>query len=364
MAIVEVRNLVKKFSDDVTAVDDINIRTVDGEFLVLLGPSGCGKSTLLRMVGGLEQPTSGEILIGDRVVNHLPPRARQIAMVFQSYALYPHMTVWNNIAFPLKAAKLSKADQQKKVEWASSILGIDHLLNRKPGQLSGGQRQRVALARALVREPNVFLLDEPLSNLDAQMRASARDEIQQFQRKIGTTTIYVTHDQVEAMGMGHRIVVMNLGRVQQIGTPREIYEQPANTFVATFLGSPPMNLIPYGDVLIGFRPEALRPVEGEVDSTSYLELRQDHIREEYLGSEKLVYGEINGIKAVARLPANYHISHPEGASARVMVHRKDIRVFDKASGVAIQQEPPRLATTSEFAATMPELSVTPQQVMS
>lgn len=365
MAIVEVRNLVKQFSDEVTAVDNINIRTADGEFLVLLGPSGCGKSTLLRMLGGLEQPTSGDILIGDRVVTHLPPRARQIAMVFQSYALYPHMTVRNNIAFPLKAAQLTKEEQEKKIQWASSILGIDHLLKRKPGQLSGGQRQRVALARALVREPNVFLLDEPLSNLDAQMRASARDEIQMFQSQIGTTTIYVTHDQVEAMGMGHRIAVLNHGRIQQIGTPREIYETPANTFVATFVGSPPMNLVPHGNTLIGFRPENLKPVQGDVDTDNYLELRQDSIREEYLGSEKLVYGEINGIKAVARLAANHEVSHPEGSSARVMVHRRDIRVFDKESGEAIQQEPPRIITSSEPAApSVPGFTPSPEQVVS
>jgi multiple sugar transport system ATP-binding protein len=342
MAIVEVRNLTKRFSEDSVAVDKISIRTTDGEFLVLLGPSGCGKTTLLRMIGGLEQPSFGEILIGNKVVNHLPPRARHIAMVFQSYALYPHMAVRNNIAFPLKAAKVSKADQEKKIEWASRILGIDQLLDRKPGQLSGGQRQRVALARALVREPNVFLLDEPLSHLDAQRRASARDELQLFQRQIGTTTIYVTHDQVEAMGLGHRIAVLNLGRVQQIGTPREIYEEPANTFVANFVGSPPMNLIPSGSVLIGFRPEALVPVEGEVDTTSYLIFTQDHIREEYLGSEKLVYGEINGVRAISRLPANHPVRHAEGASAPVMVHRRDIRIFDQESGNAISEGPIRV----------------------
>ena len=346
MAIVEVRHLVKKFTDDVIAVNNINLRTADGEFLVLLGPSGCGKSTLLRMLGGLEKPTSGDILIGDRVVNHLPPRARHIAMVFQSYALYPHMSVRNNIAFPLKAQKMSKSEQEKKIEWASTILGIEMLLDRKPGQLSGGQRQRVALARALVREPNVFLLDEPLSNLDAQRRASARDELQMFQHQVGTTTIYVTHDQVEAMGMGHRIAVLNFGELQQIGTPREIYEEPANVFVATFVGSPPMNLVPHGNTLIGFRPEALVPVQGEVDASSYLEMRQDSIREEYLGSEKLVYGEINGVRAISRLAANHRISHAEGASAPVMVHRKDIRMFDKDTGQRIQEEPPRIVTST------------------
>lgn len=346
MAIVETRSLTKQFSDEVRAVDNISIRTADGEFLVLLGPSGCGKTTLLRMLGGLEHPTSGQILIGNRVVNHLPPRAREIAMVFQSYALYPHMTVRNNIAFPLKAAKISKEEQKRKVDWACSILGIDQLLERKPGQLSGGQRQRVALARALVREPNVFLLDEPLSNLDAQRRASARDELQRFQQEVGTTTIYVTHDQVEAMGMGHRIAVLNQGQVQQIGTPREIYEQPANTYVATFVGSPPMNLIELNGKLIGFRPEALQPDDERhpSDAASHVEFTMDNIREEYLGSEKLVYGEINGIRAVSRVAANHPISHNEGDSARLVVKRSDIRMFDARTGLAMDAEIPRIMT--------------------
>lgn len=350
MATVELRNIEKRFGD-VMVVENINIKTSDGEFLVLLGPSGCGKSTLLRMIGGLETPTSGEILIGDQVVNHLPPRARQIAMVFQSYALYPHMSVHGNIAFPLKAAKMPKADQEKRIHWASSILGIDHLMDRRPGQLSGGQRQRVALARALVREPNVFLLDEPLSNLDAQRRASARDELQVFQREIGTTTIYVTHDQVEAMGMGNRIAVLNDGHLQQIGTPHEIYEDPANTFVATFLGSPPMNLIPDGNRLIGFRPEALHPKDESFDSATQIEFTMDSIREEYLGSEKLVYGEINGTRAVSRLAANHRVRHPEGASAPVAVNRNDIRMFDRESGNRVHEEPPVIFTAAPATAT-------------
>lgn len=334
MATVEIRHLVKKFSDEVMAVHDINILTADGEFLVLLGPSGCGKSTLLRMIGGLENPTSGEILIGNTVVNNLPPRARSIAMVFQSYALYPHMTVRQNIAFPLKAAKVSKAEQATKIAWASGILGIDMLLDRRPGQLSGGQRQRVALARALVREPDVFLLDEPLSNLDAQRRASARDELQMFQRDIGTTTIYVTHDQVEAMGMGHRIAVLNFGELQQIGTPREIYEEPANTFVATFLGSPPMNLVPDGDRLIGFRPESVSPRDASFDPVNGLGYTFNNVRLEYLGSEKLIYGEINGTRAVSRLPASYPLDMVEGGSIDVMVPNHTLRIFDAESGKA------------------------------
>ena len=239
---VETRDIDKHF-DDVKAVNGVNIVSSEEEFLVLLGPSGCGKTTLLRMIAGLEKPTSGEILIGGQVVTHLPPRARGIAMVFQSYALYPHMTISNNIAFPLKAVGMPKDDREKKVQWAAAMLGIEHLLQRKPRELSGGERQRVALARALVREPNVFLLDEPLSNLDAKLRASAREELYRFQKRYGITTIYVTHDQVEAMGMGDRIAVMNAGKVRQLGTPDEVYTDPADTFVAGFLGSPPMNLV-------------------------------------------------------------------------------------------------------------------------
>ncbi len=340
MAIVETRKITKEFDGGaVKVVKDIDITTADGEFLVLLGPSGCGKTTLLRMIGGLEHPTSGEILIGGKVVNHLPPRARQIAMVFQSYALYPHMSVRNNIAFPLKAAKTSKQEQERKVMWAASILGIDQLLDRKPRQLSGGQRQRVALARALVREPNVFLLDEPLSNLDAQRRASARDELQQFQHEIGTTTIYVTHDQVEAMGMGNRIAVIDGGRIRQIGTPRDIYEEPADTFVATFLGSPPMNLIPKRDDLVGFRPENFHLVpENGVDPASHTSFLLKSIREEYLGSEKLVYGEVEGVRTVARMAANAAVPAEEGGEITLAVRNSDMRVFDKESGLRREPE--------------------------
>src|ERR1700752_5052010 len=258
MATVEARG-IKKFYGHVAAVNGVDLATRDGEFLVLLGPSGCGKTTLLRMIAGFEKPTAGELLIGGEVVNDLPPRARQIAMVFQSYALYPHMTVFNNIAFPLKAQRVDKAALKQKVDWAAGLFGIGHLLERKPRELSGGERQRVALARALVREPSVFLLDEPLSNLDAQLRASARDELQQFQRRIGTTMIYVTHDQVEAMGLGDRIVVMKAGTVRQIGTPQEIYHEPADTFVARFVGSPPMNLVQHQNYILGFRPEHFLP---------------------------------------------------------------------------------------------------------
>src|SRR6266704_7142071 len=261
MAVVETRGVRKVFVGDTPAVDGIDIATDEGEYLVLLGPSGSGKTTLLRMIAGLERPSEGEVLIGGRVVNDLPPRARRIAMVFQSYALYPHKTVAQNISFPLAAGGMPKERRPERIRWASSLLGIDHLLERKPRQLSGGERQRVALARALVRDPQVFLLDEPLSNLDAKLRASARSELKQFQQKVETTTIYVTHDQVEAMGMGDRIAVIDHGKLRQVGTPSEIYDHPADDFVASFLGTPPMNLVEHDDGLLGFRPEHFLPRE-------------------------------------------------------------------------------------------------------
>ncbi len=258
MAIVETRRVIKLFGD-VRAVDGIDLVAREGEFLVLLGPSGCGKTTLMRLIAGLERPTSGDIVIDGHVVTALPPRARNVAMVFQSYALYPHLTVEKNISFPLRAVGMPADAIHKKVAWAARLFGIESYLDRKPRQLSGGERQRVALARAVVREPLVFLLDEPLSNLDAKLRNSARDELKRFQRSLGTTTIYVTHDQAEAMGLGDRIAVLNQGRVHQIGTPREIYGSPADVFAATFIGSPPINLIEAGGSWIGFRPEAFLP---------------------------------------------------------------------------------------------------------
>jgi multiple sugar transport system ATP-binding protein len=335
MAVVEVRGLTKRFDGTgAAAVDGIDIASRDGEFLVLLGPSGCGKTTLLRMIGGLEPPTAGDILIGGRVVTDLPPRARQIAMVFQSYALYPHMSVKDNIAFPLKAANMPKAAQQERIAWAAGILGIDHLLGRKPRQLSGGQRQRVALARALVREPNVFLLDEPLSNLDAQRRASARDELQQFQRRVATTTIYVTHDQVEAMGMGDRIAVMEQGHIRQLGPPEEIYDEPADTFVATFVGSPPMNLVPdpaAGD-LLGFRPEHFQPAGADGVNGAARFLFHVH-RMEYLGAERLLYGEVGEAKVIARFPVTVPIPVEPGATAEFAVPLKHLKRFDAKTGL-------------------------------
>jgi len=295
MAVVETRKLTKVFKEgELGAVNDVNLETREGEFLVFLGPSGSGKTTLLRMIAGLEVPTAGEIRIGGKVVNHLTPRERGIAMVFQSYALYPHLSVYNNIAFPLKAQKVPKQTHRQKVEWAAGLLGIGHLLNRKPRELSGGERQRVALARAIVREPSVFLLDEPLSNLDAKLRASAREELESFHKRVGTTTVYVTHDQIEAMAMGDRVMVLHKGYVRQLGTPREVYDTPADTFVATFLGSPPMNLMENGDYVVGFRPEHLLPIELAPNPAIKFRLKVKNT--EYLGAEWILYGTVVGGK--------------------------------------------------------------------
>ena len=260
MAAVVTKDIRKDFGD-VAAIDGVSLSVCDGEFLVLLGPSGCGKTTFLRIIAGLERQTSGDVLINDEIVNDITPRARGVAMVFQSYGLYPHLTVANNIAFPLRTQGTPRPEIKRKVDWAAGLLGIDGLLHRRPRQLSGGERQRVALARALVRNPTVFLLDEPLSNLDAKLRASARSELKQFQQKVGTTTIYVTHDQVEAMGMGDRIAVIDHGKLRQVGTPSEIYDHPADDFVASFLGTPPMNLVEHNGGLLGFRPEHFLPRE-------------------------------------------------------------------------------------------------------
>lgn len=342
MATVETRG-IKKYYGDVAAVNGIDLVTREGEFLVLLGPSGCGKTTLLRMIAGLETPSEGELVISGEVVNDLPPRARKIAMVFQSYALYPHMTVFKNIAFPLKAQGVEKTAIRQKVEWAATLFGIEHLLHRKPRQLSGGERQRVALARALVREPAVFLLDEPLSNLDAQLRASARDELQQFQRRIGTTTIYVTHDQVEAMGLGDRIAVMKAGTVHQIGTPQEIYHEPADAFVARFVGSPPMNLIQRQDYILGFRPEHLLP-RGTQDGGAKVATFPFHVtRVEYLGADRLLYGTLGGAfadqKVIARLPSTVTANIEPGTNYDFTVEEKELKFFDTSTELRILARP-------------------------
>ncbi|BCH25970.1 ABC transporter ATP-binding protein [Mesorhizobium sp. L-8-10] len=334
MATVEARGLSKHF-DEVHAVDGIDLTAGEGEFLVLLGPSGCGKTTLMRMIAGLERPTRGDIVIDGTVVTDLPPRARNVAMVFQSYALYPHLTVERNISFPLRALGVPRQKIRNKVEWAARMFGIESFLHRKPRQLSGGERQRVALARAVVREPVVFLLDEPLSNLDAKLRNSARDELKQLQRTLGTTTIYVTHDQAEAMGLGDRIAVLNSGKVMQVGTPQEIYGRPANTFVATFIGSPPMNLVEDGDTWLGFRPEAFLPrgVEREDDAVA---MPLQVTRVEYLGADRLVYGVLEGrapeTHVISKIPSNIRIEIAAGERLDFVIRRSDIGRFDCATG--------------------------------
>ena len=274
MATITFDHVTKRF-DETTAVDDLEIEVADGEFLVLVGPSGCGKTTALRMLAGLEEITSGRILIGDRVVNNVAPGARDVAMVFQSYALYPHMTVFDNLAFSLRNQKVPKRQISERVRRTAEILELGELLERKPKQLSGGQRQRVALGRAIVREPEGFLMDEPLSNLDAALRVQTRAEILRLQKRLGTTTIYVTHDQIEAMTMGDRIAVMSHGVLQQLGTPEELYEHPANTFVARFIGSPAMNMLPSSVLgvggagqLAGFRPEHVQLGNGRAGAGS------------------------------------------------------------------------------------------------
>ena len=338
MAVVQTRKLTKRFKNgEAGAVESVDLESREGEFLVLLGPSGSGKTTLLRMIAGLEEPTSGEVWIGGRIVNDLTPRERRIAMVFQSYALYPHLTVHGNIVFPLKAQRMPKPERQAKAEWAAGLLGIGHLLERKPRELSGGERQRVALARAIVREPSLFLLDEPLSNLDAKLRASARAELEEFQKRIGTTTIYVTHDQVEAMAMGDRVVVMDKGRVRQIGTPAEVYDDPADTFVATFLGSPPMNLLEDGPSIVGFRPEHFRPAGDRPASGKRLSLPFRLTHEEYLGAERILYGQIaggrfDGRSVVARLPSTHAVRFGADQTHAFEAAQEDLRVFDRQTG--------------------------------
>src|SRR5271168_1636298 len=321
MAEIVLEHVNKSYPDGATAVKDLNITIADGEFLILVGPSGCGKTTTLNMIAGLEDISSGELRIGGERVNEKPPKDRDIAMVFQSYALYPHMTVRQNIAFPLTLAKMKKAEIAEKVEETARILDLTEVLDRKPSQLSGGQRQRVAMGRAIVRHPKAFLMDEPLSNLDAKLRVQMRGEIARLQRRLGTTTVYVTHDQTEAMTLGDRVVVMHGGITQQIGTPDELYERPANLFVAGFIGSPAMNFFPAtlnsiglklpfgevmltpevlaiiaqhpgpGNIIVGLRPEHLQDaslIDGYQRIKALIfEVKVDLV--ESLGADKYVY---------------------------------------------------------------------------
>ncbi len=304
VAQVRLEHITKSFGegpDAVIAVDDVSIDIEDHDFMILLGPSGCGKSTLLRMVAGLETPTSGDIYIGNTKVNDVAPKLRDVAMVFQSYALYPHKTVKANIEFPLKVRGESKPDRAAKAKAAADTLGLGEYLDRKPGQLSGGQRQRVALARAIVRQPAVFCMDEPLSNLDAKLRGETRAELVDLHRRLDATILYVTHDQVEAMTMGTRVAVMSRGHLQQIGTPQQVYAKPETVFVATFIGTPPMNVMPAGlfersDVLVGVRPEHL-----QISSNGGLPATVRMV--EQLGHETLLICESAGTRIVVRQSA-------------------------------------------------------------
>jgi sn-glycerol 3-phosphate transport system ATP-binding protein len=319
MGAISLRNVVKHYGTGAKTnpvIHGVNAEIADGEFIVIVGPSGCGKSTLLRMVAGLEEITGGDIAISGKVVNHTEPSERDIAMVFQNYALYPHMSVYDNMAYGLKIAGQPKAEIEARVQKAAKILELGALLQRKPRELSGGQRQRVAMGRAIVREPQVFLFDEPLSNLDAKLRAQTRLEIQKLHAELGVTSLFVTHDQVEAMTLAQRMIVMNAGRMEQIGTPEEVYGHPATTFVASFIGSPPMNLLKGEAQAAGFKVgDALLPLPAAVPRTGALILgvRPEHAfvhqdgwplqveLVEMLGAERLVHGKLGGTGFTLRI---------------------------------------------------------------
>jgi sn-glycerol 3-phosphate transport system ATP-binding protein len=326
MAAVSIRKVRKSYGN-LEVIHGVSMEIADGEFIVILGPSGCGKSTLLRMVAGLEPVTSGEIAIGGRVVNHLEPKDRDIAMVFQNYALYPHMSVYDNMAYGLRIRGLPRSEIDNRVQKAAAILELSTFLARKPRELSGGQRQRVAMGRAIVREPQVFLFDEPLSNLDAKLRVQMRGELQALHRRLGTTSLFVTHDQVEAMTLAHRMIVMNAGNAEQIGAPLEVYARPATTFVAGFIGSPPMNLIPRDGKLLGIRPEHLEPcAESEAKLVAEIDLIEP------LGADTLVYGHL-GSAGGARVAARLHAS-VDARAGKLPLRYDPARVhwFDPASG--------------------------------
>lgn len=368
MANISLKHIQKIYPGNVKVIDDLNLEIRDKEFIVLVGPSGCGKSTTLRMIAGLEEITDGELSIGGRVVNQVQPKDRDIAMVFQNYALYPHMTVYKNMAFALKLRKTDKKIIDEKVHEAARILDIEHLLNRKPKALSGGQRQRVALGRAMVRDPSVFLLDEPLSNLDAKLRTQMRTEITKLHKRLQTTFVYVTHDQTEAMTMGDRIVVMKEGEIQQVDTPQALYDFPCNTFVAGFIGSPQINfidaelkeidgkyfasfkgndiLIPQGkakqaglheyagkNIVFGIRPEDLHtePAFMNLSPNSLLRFKVDIA--ELMGAEVYLYGDCSGETMTVRAPSRVRASSGDAITLAVDVNK--IHLFDKETGKAI-----------------------------
>jgi ABC-type sugar transport system ATPase subunit len=360
----------KSFTGGTVAVDELSLEIADGEFMILVGSSGCGKTTALRMIAGLEKPTSGAIRIGERVVNDVSARERDIAMVFQNYALYPHMTVARNLAYPLRQRRMPRREIDRRVREVAEMLSLEELLKRRPAQLSGGQRQRVAMGRALVREPEVFLLDEPLSNLDAKLRIQMRAELKRLHARLGITTIYVTHDQVEAMTLGDRLAVISDGKLQQLGDPQEVYDHPANVFVAGFIGSPPMNLLrgravdgrvaagdfvierpdlPDGELIVGIRPEALTPADGAGPSLDF-----DVAVVEPLGNELIVHGSVTAeiasspeageaallTRGAARAEVVACLSPrerpAEGSTIRLGVDPAEVHVFDADTGLAIR----------------------------
>ena len=398
MAAIDMKNIVKQYGDGFPAVNDVSIDVKDGEFMILVGPSGCGKSTLLRMIVGLEDITSGEMLIDGKLVNDLAPRDRNLAMVFQNYALYPHLSVYENIAFPLRLAKRPEKEIDEKVREASRLLELDEHLDRKPGNLSGGQRQRVAMGRAIVRQADAFLFDEPLSNLDAKLRGQMRTEIARLQKRLGITTVYVTHDQTEAMTLGDRVAVLKRGFLQQLATPRELYENPGNLFVAGFIGSPPMNFLPatvegtslkfpFGTVdlpadraakaegkdllLAGIRPGDFEDAEVRSDrgGGSTFRARVDVV--EWLGNETYAYipydappeiaAQLNELQRdmdsealhtqlVVSLDGASRIR--EGSEAEIWVNSSKIHLFDPATGE-------NLTVDREHAGRIPDLEAAP-----
>ena len=341
MARVDFNAVSKRFTVGVAAVDSLDLAIEDGELMVLVGPSGCGKSTALRMVAGLEQPTEGSILIGGVDMAGRSPASRDVAMVFQSYALYPHMTVRKNLAFPLQRRHMARAEIARRVAEVAEMLELSDLLERKPAQLSGGQRQRVAMGRALIREPVVFLLDEPLSNLDAKLRAELRAGLKLLHGRLRTTMIYVTHDQVEAMTLGDRIAVMDGGRLQQLGTPDEVYRRHRNVFVAKFVGSPAMNLVPGPmvgrgpDVIVGVRPEVLHLADA---SSNGMRLDLVALIVEPLGSDVFVHGTAVGETIVARLPGNVKLT--PGERVPLTVDPSEVHLFNRETGERLAGEHP------------------------
>jgi len=397
MAAIDMKNIVKQYGDGFPAVNDISIDVSDGEFMILVGPSGCGKSTLLRMIVGLEDITSGEMVIGDKLVNDLAPRERNLAMVFQNYALYPHLSVYENIAFPLRLAKRPDKEIDEKVREASRLLELDEHLDRKPGNLSGGQRQRVAMGRAIVREADAFLFDEPLSNLDAKLRGQMRTEIARLQKRLGITTVYVTHDQTEAMTLGDRVAVLKRGFLQQLATPRELYTNPGNLFVAGFIGSPPMNFmpaqvegnsvqLPFGTVelpaekaqkaagkgllIAGLRPDHFEDASVKRETTEGATFRATVDVVEWLGNETYAYipydapPEIAGQLAELQRDMDSEALHTqlvvsldgasrirEGDEAEIWVDSSRVHLFDPSTGE-------NLTVDRENAGRIPDLEAT------